>query len=159
MIGERLSDLRKERGITQRQLADELHLTKYNISAYEREANEAPDSVKIAIANYFQVSIDYLLGMTDCPNLYERPGSHVPTDKKMPADLESVIECVRQMMLFGVSVNPELAERKLDELLTKIQAIRKEKKSRQKRNRQKEKRQGEMKTCGSKNTEEKAAET
>ena len=50
MIGERLSDLRKDKGLTQQELADILHLTKYNISAYEREANEAPDNVKIAMA-------------------------------------------------------------------------------------------------------------
>ena len=36
MIGERLSDLRKYRGLTQKELADALHLTKDNISAYER---------------------------------------------------------------------------------------------------------------------------
>ena len=58
MIGERLSDLRKDRGLTQKELADALHLTKDNISAYEREYNEAPDNVKIAIARFFDVSVD-----------------------------------------------------------------------------------------------------
>lgn len=133
MIGERLSDLRKDRGMTQQQLADELHLTKYNISAYERDANEAPDSVKIAIANYFQVSIDYLLGLTDCPNIYEKPGSHIPADKKLPPALESVVECIKHMLLMGTAVNPKQAEQELDDLLIKVHSIRKEQKEREKK--------------------------
>ena len=37
MIGERLSELRKDAGMSQQELADMLSLTKYTISSYERE--------------------------------------------------------------------------------------------------------------------------
>ena len=73
MIGERLSELRCDRGLTQDELGELLHLKKHNISAYERGQSEAPDDAKIAIAQFFGVSVDYLLGLTDRPTPYEKP--------------------------------------------------------------------------------------
>lgn len=71
MIGERLVDLRKDAGLTQDELAVILNINKHSISAYEREKSEPPDAIKIAIARFFHVSVDYLLGVTDIPNPYE----------------------------------------------------------------------------------------
>lgn len=65
MIGERLLDLRKDAGLTQDELAAILKINKHSISSYEREKSEPPDAIKIAIAEYFDVSVDYLLGVTD----------------------------------------------------------------------------------------------
>ena len=70
MIGERLLDLRKDAGLTQEELAVILKTNKYSISAYEREKNEPPDSMKIAIAQHFGESVHYLLGLTDNPYPY-----------------------------------------------------------------------------------------
>ena len=67
MIGERLLKLRKDAGLTQDQLADILKINKHSISSYERGVNEPPDDIKIAIARYFNVSSDYLLGLTNNP--------------------------------------------------------------------------------------------
>lgn len=67
MIGERLYDLRKDAGLTQDDLADILKINKHSISSYEREKSEPPDIIKISIAKYFNVSVDYLLGITDNP--------------------------------------------------------------------------------------------
>lgn len=83
MIGERLLDLRKDAGLTQDELAEVLHINKHSISAYERGRSEPPDQIKIAIARYFHVSTDYLLGLTDRPD---------PTDEdvqclRLPAPL------------------------------------------------------------------------
>ena len=60
MIGERLLDLRKDAGLTQDELAAILRINKHSISSYEREKSEPPDAIKIEIAKYFNVSIDYL---------------------------------------------------------------------------------------------------
>lgn len=70
MIGERLIDLRKEAGLTQDELAAILNINKHSVSSYERDKNEPPDCIKIEIAKYFNVSIDYLLGITDSPEPY-----------------------------------------------------------------------------------------
>ena len=69
MIGERLLDLRKDAGLTQDELADILKINKHSISSYEREKSEPPDAIKIQIAKYFHVSVDYLVGLTDNPSI------------------------------------------------------------------------------------------
>ena len=72
MIGERLLELRKEADLTQDDLAAILNINKHSISSYERNKSEPPDAIKIAIARYFDVSIDFLLGLTEIPTPLER---------------------------------------------------------------------------------------
>jgi len=67
MIGERLLELRKDADLTQDDLAAILNINKHSISSYERDKSEPPDAIKIAIARYFNVSLDYLVGLTNIP--------------------------------------------------------------------------------------------
>ena len=68
MIGEHLRELRKDRGLTQEQLAKDLYINFRTYSGYEREESEASDEVKIKIAQYFNISLDYLLGLIHQPH-------------------------------------------------------------------------------------------
>ena len=61
----RLKDLRKEKGITQLQLALALNMSQNTISRYETGERQAGYDELIKIADYFGVSIDYLLERTD----------------------------------------------------------------------------------------------
>lgn len=63
----RLKQLRKERNITQIKLALDLNLNQNSISRYETGEHEADYATLIAFADYFDVSIDYLLERTDDP--------------------------------------------------------------------------------------------
>lgn len=65
----RLKELRKKRKISQVKLAIDLNLNQNSISRYETGEREADYKTLIAIADYFQVSIDYLLGRTDNPRM------------------------------------------------------------------------------------------
>ena len=65
MVGERLRLLRKKRKISQEALADAIGVRKSTVSQYETNINDPSDPVKIGIAKYFNVSIDYLMGLTD----------------------------------------------------------------------------------------------
>ncbi len=65
MYGERLKELRIEHGLTQKQLADSLCLTQKSISKYERETLDLSTDLIIRICRFFDVSADYLLGLTD----------------------------------------------------------------------------------------------
>lgn len=65
----RLKQLRKERGITQLKLAMDLNMNQNSISRYETGDHEADYETLIKIADYFNVSIDYLLERTDNPNI------------------------------------------------------------------------------------------
>ncbi len=67
----RLKELRKKRNISQLKLAMDLQLNQNAISRYETGVREADYSTLIKIADYFDVSIDYLLERTDNPNRYK----------------------------------------------------------------------------------------
>ena len=61
----RLSNLRKDRSMSQKQLADELHVTYSQISRIESGETKNPNiSIVIDAARFFHVSTDYLLGIT-----------------------------------------------------------------------------------------------
>ncbi|MDE5621079.1 MAG: helix-turn-helix domain-containing protein [Ruminococcus sp.] len=66
----RLKELRKSKRITQQRLAIELNLNQNSISRYESGEREADYKTLIALSDYFQVSIDYLLERTDNPTFY-----------------------------------------------------------------------------------------
>ena len=53
MIGERISELRKEMGLTQKELADMLSVSKYTISSYETDRTSPDDHNKILLAQIF----------------------------------------------------------------------------------------------------------
>lgn len=65
MIGERLQELRKDHGLSQREFGEKLNLSPHTISSYERNCSEPKDEIKIKIAKIFDISLDYLLGLTD----------------------------------------------------------------------------------------------
>lgn len=64
-FGERLKELRKEYRLTQDDLAKILYLNKSSISKYENGKNGAENEILEKLADYFDVSIDYLLGRSD----------------------------------------------------------------------------------------------
>jgi transcriptional regulator with XRE-family HTH domain len=65
ILGKRLKVLRKERRMTQDELGAAIKKTKFNISNYER-GNRQPNIYTLRlIAEYFQVSSDYLIGISD----------------------------------------------------------------------------------------------
>lgn len=67
----RLRELRKARGISQLKLAMDLNTNQNTISRYETGEREPGITELIALADYFDVSVDYLLERTNNPNLYE----------------------------------------------------------------------------------------
>lgn len=64
-FGDKLKALRKERGLTQQQLADKMELVKGSISAYEQNTKYPSLDVLIKLCTFFQVSADYMLGLSD----------------------------------------------------------------------------------------------
>ena len=61
----RLKELRKKRKISQLKLALDLNMNQNTVSRYENMEREADYETLIQIADYFDVSLDYLLGRTD----------------------------------------------------------------------------------------------
>ncbi len=65
----RLKELRKKRHISQLKLAMDLNMNQNSISRYENGEREADYATLIRFADYFNVSIDYLLERTDNPEI------------------------------------------------------------------------------------------
>lgn len=74
----RLKDIREDRDLTQQEVAEYLHVKQNTYSQYESGKRQLPVDVLIALAVYYQVTTDYLLGISDIPNPY---GSGMHTKK------------------------------------------------------------------------------
>lgn len=71
IFGKRLRELRKSKGITQTELSLVLNVTYYAVCNYERGKNMPSDDIKIMLARYFNVSIDYMMGLSDDPYIHD----------------------------------------------------------------------------------------
>lgn len=67
MTGQRIRDLRKEKRLSQTELADVVHVSQQTITAWENDKAEPSSSAIAALADYFGVTTDYLLGRTPTP--------------------------------------------------------------------------------------------
>ena len=63
----RLKDLRRSKGVTQKQLAIDINASERGIQNYELSERKPACDHLIKLADYFNVSVDYLLGLTDNP--------------------------------------------------------------------------------------------
>lgn len=72
MIYERIRNMREDRDLTQKQIADYLNVSQNTYSQYELGiiALSAENAVKLAL--FFDTSVDYLLGLTDEKRPYKR---------------------------------------------------------------------------------------
>lgn len=65
----RLREIRRAKGISQLKLAMDLNTTQNTISRYETGEREPGINELIKLADYFNISVDYLIGRTDNPKL------------------------------------------------------------------------------------------
>lgn len=70
MIGKRIAELRKEKGMTQEELAKALNITRSALSLYEIGKRDPDTETVKKLADFFGVSIDYLMGKSNIRNPY-----------------------------------------------------------------------------------------
>lgn len=61
----KLKELRKNRHLTQEELGEIISVTQQNISKYENNEYEIPVDIMVKVSKFFNVSIEYLLGLTE----------------------------------------------------------------------------------------------
>lgn len=66
----RLKSMREDYDITQKELAEYLHIGQNTYSQYENGHRQIPISCLIMLAKYYRTSVDYLLELTDNPKPY-----------------------------------------------------------------------------------------
>lgn len=64
-LSERLKELRKEKGVRQEQVAVALDISMSSYCNYEQGKREPTASVIVRMADYYEVTADYLLGRSD----------------------------------------------------------------------------------------------
>lgn len=107
-ISDRIRLLRTESHMTQEEFGRIFGISKPTVSFYEHGKSVPNDQIKTAIARYFGVSVDYLLGVTDSRELTS------PT----PAVAQRPVEAAIAGELSSLS------DRQLDRLLGYIQALK-----------------------------------
>nr|WP_325297569.1 helix-turn-helix transcriptional regulator [uncultured Dysosmobacter sp.] len=65
ILGEKLRELRKERGLLQREMAEFLHITEVHYRRVEAGKVNIPTLTLCTLADYFGVTTEYLLGRSD----------------------------------------------------------------------------------------------
>ena len=63
----RLRDLREDNDLTQRELAEKLHISQNTYSQYENGVRQLPIEMLIRLSRLYNVSTDYILRLTDNP--------------------------------------------------------------------------------------------
>ena len=71
----RIRELREDRDLLQKHLAEYLQCTQVCYSHYETGKRDVPTEVLLRLADYYETSVDYLLGRTDDPRPYPPGGS------------------------------------------------------------------------------------
>lgn len=68
----RIRELREDADLTQKKVEEAIHLSQRTYAYYESGQRMIPPEVLCALADFYHVSVDYLLGLTDNPTPYER---------------------------------------------------------------------------------------
>ncbi|MCX4287403.1 MAG: helix-turn-helix transcriptional regulator [Clostridia bacterium] len=104
----RIKELRQEKELTQIDIAKGINTSQRNISRWENGENEPSSSFVIKLAKYFDVSTDYLLGITSDDNakLYSTPTA-APMGESLTASERKLLSDFRQLSpyLQGIALN------------------------------------------------------
>ena len=87
----RIKELREEHRLTQKELAEKIGVAQSNISRWEKEEMEPAAGFVVKLADYFEVSADYLLGRTD------DLGAFVPPRSDLSQDEQQLLRCFREL--------------------------------------------------------------
>ena len=69
---QRLRDLREDKRLTQKQIGKFLNMSQTGYNQYEIGKNDIPTKVLIELSNFYNTSVDYLLGLTNETKAYPR---------------------------------------------------------------------------------------
>lgn len=103
--GERIKELRKEKRMSQTELGQALHVSQQTVTSWETNRADPSSSALTALANYFDVTADYLLGMTN----------------KRHEDRE----LSQNQKLVAYSIDPDTSDEERDAIIEMVQAAKK----------------------------------
>ena len=72
MIYKRIRDMREDRDLTQKQIAEYLNIAQRTYSGYENGSRNIPVQIVVELALYYNTSTDFLLNVTDDESPYKK---------------------------------------------------------------------------------------
>lgn len=102
--GERMAALRVKLGLTQEELAGKLGISRAALSHYETNRREPDYMTLCTIADYYQVSLDYIMCRTDEPALRQEPNA-------APVELSAGVSDSRPLTVDGEPLTREQVDR------------------------------------------------
>lgn len=97
-FGEKIKDLRKEQNLTQKEMAQALSVTVSTLSHWECDYQEPSFKDLSLLANYFDVSTDYLLGVSEDDSA---PRLTTPAPAALPLDETELLKNYRALSYVG----------------------------------------------------------
>lgn len=91
MIGARLYLLRKQHGLSQKELGEKIAVSHYTISSYEKGRSEPNDDITVKLAQVFNVTADYLLGLVDEPLPLDRSAGTVFVPERLAPEQRELL--------------------------------------------------------------------
>ena len=68
----RIRDLREDKDLSQKEIGSILNMSQTGYSKYEVGTNDVPTKILIQLANFYNTSVDYILGLTNEIKPYKR---------------------------------------------------------------------------------------
>ena len=126
-FAERLKSLRREKGWSQQRLADELELSKSSVNMYERGEREPGFETMEAIADLFNVDMNYLYGRTDIkiadPIVLDH--SAAPAPRPIPKGFEPMPKMKKIPLVGSIACGtPILAQQNIEKIVDVPENIR-----------------------------------
>ncbi|MEY8415336.1 helix-turn-helix transcriptional regulator [Tissierella praeacuta] len=97
-LAKRIKELRTEKNLTQEEFGKVFGIVKSTVSLYESGKSTPDDEIKKKIAEYFNVSLDYLMGASDIKNPYSNIKSNNNTEQQLPDSFETPEEAVKFLL-------------------------------------------------------------
>lgn len=97
-LGERIKELRIEKELTQEEFGKLFGIVKSTVSLYESGKSTPDDEIKKKISEYFNVSLDYLMGASDIRNPYTSTEEDLTNEEKKL--LETILKDSELSILF-----------------------------------------------------------
>lgn len=103
-LSKRIRFLRERLSLTQKDFAEILGITQANLSQFENDYRIPSDEIKIKMADFFKVDLDYLMGRTDIPNNVKEDKLDISESIK---DLDYTLENTPNLVLHGEVLDDE----------------------------------------------------
>ena len=117
----RLKEIRKEKNISQEELAQTFKITQQAISAYENGSRDPDSEMLVKLADYFNVSTDYLLGRTDIKKPADLIQDAIKDDPELGAFWDEMKERESLQLLFKQA--KKLDDKDIKQIIRIIKAI------------------------------------